>query len=453
MPIAALRGWTATQRNVVIAAYLGWTLDAFDFLMITLIAKDIADEFRVPDTALGLVITATLVLRPVGAFIFGRLADHFGRRPILMLNVLTYSGLAFASAFAPNFMSFLVLRALFGVAMGGEWGVGSSLAMEHARPETRGVISGLLQTGYPTGGLIAAAAAALLLPHYSWRVLVMLSAIPALLVVFIRMGVPEAPGWKPGKHEGAALNASSLAAGVLGVGLAIVGQLTLFTNVLTPLGAPPLVAVAATIAGVLIAATAFGRKHFWLAIFAMLVMACFNALSHGTQDFYSNFLRRQIHFDVATASWIIAFGSFGAICGGLVSGTLSQIIGRRRMITIGALLVLPMIPLWAFYATTPLVFGIAVFLLQFCVQGAWGVVPAHLNEISPGDVRGTFPGFTYQVGNLLSAGVAFGQTTLVVDQHWQYSQALALAAVCAAIAIAVLINLGPEGRHVRMNEG
>ncbi|MFT3729558.1 MAG: MFS transporter [Terricaulis sp.] len=450
--MSALRGWTATQRNVVIAAYLGWTLDAFDFLMLTLITKDIAEEFNVPDTALGLVITATLALRPVGAFIFGRLADRFGRRPILMLNVLTYSALAFASAFAPDFNTFLILRCLFGVAMGGEWGVGSSLAMEHARPESRGFVSGLLQTGYPTGGLIAAAAAALLLPSYTWRTLVMLSAIPALLVVFIRMGVPEAPGWKPGKHAGAALNPAALAAGFVGVGLAIVGQLTLFSKALTGLNVPPLAAGAATIAGVLIAATAFGSKHFIKAVFAMVLMASFNALSHGTQDFYPNFLRKQMEFDVSTASWIVAIGSLGAICGGLTSGSLSQLIGRRRMITIGALFVLPMIPMWAFYSTAPWMFAIAVFLLQFGVQGAWGVVPAHLNEISPNDVRGTFPGFTYQVGNLLSAGVAFGQTSLVVDQHWQYSQVLALAAVCAAVAIAVLINLGPEGRHVVMGE-
>src|SRR5262245_61462108 len=205
MVTSALRGWTATQRNVVIAAYLGWTLDAFDFLMLTLITKDIADEFHVADTALGLVITATLALRPVGAFIFGRLADRFGRRPILMLNVLIYSALAFASAFAPDFSTFLILRCLFGVAMGGEWGVGSSLAMEHARADSRGVISGLLQTGYPTGGLIAAAAAALLLPHNSWRVLVMLSAIPALLVLFIRAGVPESPNWKRGQTSSSSL--------------------------------------------------------------------------------------------------------------------------------------------------------------------------------------------------------------------------------------------------------
>ncbi|MFZ2028702.1 MAG: MFS transporter [Vitreimonas sp.] len=452
MILAALRGWTATQRNVVIAAYLGWTLDAFDFLMLTLITKDIADEFHLPATALGLVITATLALRPVGAFIFGRLADRFGRRPILMLNVLIYSALAFASAFAPDYITFLVLRCLFGIAMGGEWGVGSSLAMEHIRPESRGIVSGLLQTGYPTGGLLAAAAAAFFLQDHGWRFLMMLSAIPALLVVFIRMGVPESPSWKRGERQTAALQPSAIGAGFLGVGLAILGQLALFTTVLSGLAIPPLVSIAAVVAGIVIAAFSFGRKHFGLALFAMILMAGFNALSHGTQDFYSNFLRIQHSFTPSTASTIIAFGSLGAIFGGITSGTLSQIIGRRRMITIGALLVLPMIPLWAFYAQTPLTFAVAVFALQFCVQGAWGVVPAHLNEISPGDVRGTFPGFVYQVGNLLSAGVPFGQTFLVEHNNWQYGQALALAAICAALTIAVLINLGPEGRHVVMSE-
>src|SRR5262245_16557511 len=254
MILSALRGWTATQRNVVIAAYLGWTLDAFDFLMLTLITKDVAEEFHVPATALGLVITATLALRPIGAFIFGRLADRFGRRPILMLNVLTYSALAFSSAFAPDYITFLILRCLFGVAMGGEWGVGSSLAMEHMRQDSRGFVSGLLQTGYPTGGLLAAAAAALLLPDYGWRTLVMLSAIPALLVLFIRFGVPESPAWKSGKRESSTMQPSALAAGLAGVALTIVGQFALFTEILTPFGISPPIAIAAVIGGICIAA-------------------------------------------------------------------------------------------------------------------------------------------------------------------------------------------------------
>ncbi|WP_395645690.1 MFS transporter [Terricaulis sp.] len=450
MVLKALRGWTATQRNVTIAAYLGWTLDAFDFLMLTLVTKDIAEEFGVKATALGLVITATLALRPVGAFIFGRLADRFGRRPILMLNVLTYSLLAFASAFAPDFTTFLILRCLFGVAMGGEWGVGSSLAMEHARPESRGFVSGLLQTGYPTGGLLAAGAAAIFLQDHGWRFLVMLSVVPALLVVFIRMGVPESPAWKSGAAgKSMAIKPTGLAYGLIGVTLAIAGQLSMFSENMS-LGLPMPVSIALVVGGIGLAALAFGRQHWGLALFAMVMMAGFNSLSHGTQDFYSNFLRIQHGFDPGIASLIIAVGSFGAICGGITSGTLSQIIGRRRMITIGALLVIPMIPAWAFFAQTPVQFMFAVFAIQFCVQGAWGVVPAHLNELSPNDVRGTFPGFVYQVGNLLSAAVPYAQTYLVEEHTWKYGEALALVAVCAGLGIAFLVNLGPEGRHVVM---
>ena len=450
MAFAALRGWTGTQKSVVMAAYLGWTLDAFDFLLLTLITKDIATEFHKPATALGLVITGTLALRPVGAFIFGRLADKFGRRPILMLDVLLYSALAFASAFAPSFEVFLILRCLFGVAMGGEWGIGSSLAMEHVRPDSRGVVSGMLQTGYPTGGLLAAGAAALLLPDFGWRALVMLSAVPAVLVLFIRARVPESPHFAAHAGTAPSLTVQAVAIGVVGLTLAIVGELSLFTDLLTRLALPLFVSAAALVAGLILTALAFGRKNFYLALFAMLLMAGFNSLSHGTQDFYSNFLRIQHGFDARTASFIIMAGSFGAILGGITSGTVSQIIGRRRMITIGALMVLPMIPFWVFYATTPLMFGVAAFALQFMVQGAWGVVPAHLNEMSPPESRGTFPGFVYQIGNLLAAAVPYSQTFLVERHGWTYGQALALVAAMAAVTIAVLVNLGPEARDALM---
>jgi SHS family lactate transporter-like MFS transporter len=240
-----------------------------------------------------------------------------------------------------------------------------------------------------------------------------------------------------------------VAHGLIGVALTIVGQLSLFTHI--GIALPWFVSAALVAAGLGLTAMAFGRQHFWLALFAMVLMAGFNSLSHGTQDFYSNFLRLQHGFDARTASLVIMCGSFGAILGGLTSGTLSQIIGRRRMITIGALCVIPFIPFWSFLSVAPWQFALAVFALQFCVQGAWGVVPAHLNEISPGDVRGTFPGFTYQVGNLLSAGVPYAQTFLVEERSWQYGQALGMVALLAGLTIAVLINLGPEGRHVNMS--
>ncbi len=270
----ALKDWTATQKHVVAASYLGWTLDAFDFLLLTFVAKDVAHEFNTDAKAVGLALTLTLALRPLGAFIFGRLADRFGRRPILMLDVLLYSAMAFASAFAPNLTTFLALRCLFGIAMGGEWGIGSSLTMEHIKPQARGFVSGLLQTGYPTGSLIAAAVSGLLLPAYGWRVCMMASVVPALLVLYIRRNVPESPAWQ--KHRIRRDNTIEIV-----------------------------------------------RRHWPLALFAILLMTAFNSLSHGTQDFYPNFLRIQHGLSVGTTSLLGIVASLGAICGGLSFGALS----------------------------------------------------------------------------------------------------------------------------------
>lgn len=401
MASGALSGWTSAQKHVVAASYLGWTLDAFDFLLLTLVAKDVAAEFHTPATTVGWALLLTLSARPVGAFIFGRLADRYGRRPILQIDVLLYSVLAFASAFSPNVTVFLILRGLFGVAMGGEWGIGSSLTMEHIKPESRGVVSGLLQTGYPTGSLLAAAASALLLPDFGWRALVMASALPALLIVYIRRFVPESPSW----HKGMAVRTSTLAV---------------------------------------------VRRHGGLALFAVVLMAGFNSFSHGTQDFYPNFLRIQLGFTPRSASVLVMIGAIGAILGGLTFGALSERIGRRRAITIAAVLFLPVVPFWVFWSHDAVSLAVAFFVSQFMVQGAWGVVPAHLNELSPADARGTFPGFVYQFGNFIASGIGLLQTSLVENHGWQYSQALATVAICAALTIALLVNFGPEAKGVAM---
>ncbi|HEY8697813.1 MAG TPA: MFS transporter [Rhizomicrobium sp.] len=404
MAFEGLKGWTSTQKHVVTAAYLGWTLDAFDFLLLTLVAKDVAREFGRGALGIGIVLTATLALRPLGAFIFGRLADRYGRRPILMLDVLLYSALAAASALAPSWTAFVALRCLFGIAMGGEWGIGASLTMEHVRPDSRGLVSGLLQTGYPTGSLIAAGVTALFLPALGWRGLMLLSILPALLVLYIRRNVPESPAWlaAPSRRD----NTWEIA-----------------------------------------------RKHWPRALFAILLMIGFNSLSHGTQDFYPNFLRIQHALDSRTAAIIVAIGSLGAIFGGLVFGMLSQRVGRRRAIALAALLVLPAIPFWAYWSQALAGLALSVFVLQFMVQGAWGVVPAHLNELSPARARGTFPGFVYQLGNLGASGIGVLQGALVEKLHWSYGQALALVAASAAVVIGVLVSLGPEAHGIDMRGG
>jgi len=390
-------------RKVVIASFLGWMLDAFDFFLMVFVFSDVAKEFDVSITTVTVAITLTLAMRPLGALIFGRLADHYGRRPMLVIAVLAYSVLELLSGLAPNLLSFLVLRALFGIAMGGEWGIGSSLTMETIPTKWRGWVSGLLQSGYPTGYFLATIAFYLIFPLVGWRGLFIVGAVPALLLVpYIHLNVQESPDW-------------------------IVRQ-----------AAPraPLVSIL--------------RQHVGLTIYAILLMTAFNFFSHGTQDIYPDiFLRGQHHFDHGTETTIVLIYNAGAIVGGLAFGMLSQHIGRRVTIVLAALLCLPVIPFWAF-GSTALTLGIAAFFMQICVQGAWGVIPAHLNELSPPSIRATFPGVVYQLGNLLASFNATLQAGIGASMDHNYSWALAGVAGVVAVVIALLVGFGVEAHGVHM---
>jgi len=400
MTFDALKGWSSAQKHVVAASYLGWTLDAFDFFLLVFVIKDVAGEFGTAVSSIALAVTLTLALRPVGAFIFGRLADRFGRRPILMLDVALYSVLGFATAFAPNLTAFLLIRALFGVAMGGEGGIGASLTMETVKPEARGLVSGLLQSGYPSGYLIASVAFALLYPHLGWRGMFMIGILPALLILYIRRSVPESPGWNRERTS------------------------------------------AATILNVL-------ARHWQLALYAILLMTAFNFFSHGTQDLYPTFLQKQHHFVPATVGTIAVLYNIGAILGGLSFGAFSQSFGRRRTMMLCALFALPAIWLWAF-SETALLLAVGAFLVQFFVQGAWGVVPAHLNELSPPEARGTFPGTVYQLGNFIASYNAVLQARIAESHGNNYSLALSGVAIAAALAVMLLAFLGREAREIDM---
>jgi len=398
MKIAALTGWTRVQRSVVIASFLGWTLDAFDFFLLVFVLKDIAQEFNAAISEVTFAILLTLVMRPVGAFLFGRAADRWGRRPTLMVDVLLYSFIEFASGFSPSLTLLLVLRALYGVAMGGEWGVGASLTMESIPPHARGFVSGLLQSGYPTGYFLASIVYGLLFPIIGWRGMFMVGVLPALLVLYIRRRVPESPSW----DRAAAARSSTV-------------------SIL--------------------------RSHWRLGIYAVVLMAAFNFFSHGTQDLYPTFLQVQHALSPHAVGTIAAIYNVGAILGGILCGSLSERIGRRRMIVIAALFSLPVLPLWAF-AASPVLLAMGAFLMQVMVQGAWGVIPAHLNELSPDEARGTFPGLVYQLGNLLASANATIQAGIAMHFGGNYGVALALVAGSVAIIIAVLTSLGVEAKGV-----
>jgi SHS family lactate transporter-like MFS transporter len=403
--MASNEAWSPTQRHIVLASFLGWMLDAFDFFLVVFVLKRIAGDFGTDVKSVTYAIFLTLAMRPVGAFIFGRVADHFGRRPALMASVLLYSAMELASAFAPSLRVFLILRAFYGIAMGGEWGVGASLAFESVPVRSRGMVSGMLQAGYPCGYLLASIVFGLLFEHIGWRGMFMVGAAPALLVLYIRSKVPESATWVATR---AAPVSRSLWTALSG--------------------------------------------HWPLALYAVALMTCFNFFSHGTQDLYPHFLEAQRGFSTGTRSIIAIIYNIGAICGGIAFGTLSSRIGRRKAIAIAAGLSLLVLPFWA-YSLTPVALAMAAFVMQFMVQGAWGVVPVHLNELSPEGIRATFPGFVYQLGNLFASYNATLQTTIAENhgglEHPDFSFAFAVVVGTVAVLIVVLSLLGPERRDVR----
>jgi len=394
---------TGQQIKTILAAYLGWTLDAFDFFVLTFVIADIAKEFGVKVSDVAYALFLTLAMRFVGAFIFGRIGDKWGRKPALMLDILAYSIIGALAAFSPNLAVFLVLRALFGVAMGGEWGLGSSLAMESIPPQARGTVSGILQCGYPSGFLLAGAAYGLLYGQtfggvtIGWRAMFLLSILPAFVVLFIRAAVPESPAFEASKaHEKPHLWATVV-------------------------------------------------QHKGLVIYMVVLMMCFNLFSHGTQDLYPTFLREQHGFDPRTIFWINTVGQLGAIAGGLTFGHISEKIGRVNAITLASVIALPILPLWA-YSSTPVLLALGAFIMQVAVQGAWGVVPAHLNELSPSAARATIPAFVYQAGNFLASYNAPFQAKIAEANGGNYAFALALVATVVAIAMVVIIRFSPERR-------
>ncbi|SIR37838.1 MFS transporter, SHS family, lactate transporter [Acidiphilium rubrum] len=392
----------ATARKVVIAAFLGWTLDAFDFFILIFTFSAVAKTFHVGITAVTIAITLTLAMRPVGALLFGRLADRYGRRPMLMVNIVAFSLFELATGFAPSLTAFMILRALYGIAMGGEWGIGSSLTMETIPARWRGWVSGLLQSGYPAGYFLATVLFGFAFPYVGWRGMFIIGAFPALLVLYIRSSVPESPVWREMARQ-------------------------------------PRVPVSTVL-----------RKHLGLTVYAVILMMAFNFFSHGSQDLYpSAFLGKQHHFGHATITTIALIYNLGAMIGGIAFGLLSQKIGRRLTIGIAAGLAIPLIPLWAF-SMTPVMLGLGAFLMQICVQGAWGVIPVHLNELSPKEIRATFPGFVYQLGNFLASYNATLQASFAASHGHNYGLAMAWVIGIVAVVIVVLMLFGPESKDVSM---
>jgi len=404
--VGHFRRLTPVQRNTFIACFLGWSLDAFDFFILTFCVSAIATQFQAKVSAVAEAIFLTLAMRPVGAFLFGLMADRYGRRITLMVDIIAYSVFELASAFAPSLKVLLITRALFGIAMGGEWGVGAALAFETLPAEGRGFFSGLLQEGYAVGYLIAALVYRTLFPTFGWRGMFIVGALPAFLIIYIRSKVEESPAWLQGKVARAS-------GGHVG------------KDIMTYIGT---------------------------FIFLVVLMFSFNSFSHGTQDLYPTFLQKDHHFTPQTVGLIAIIANVGAILGGVLFGTWSEKVGRRKAIIIAALLAIPVIRLWAYSHTVPTLM-LGGFLMQFMIQGAWGVIPAHLNELSPPEVRGTFPGFAYQLGNLLSSRNVVIQAKLAEQRYGGvFAPVLAWTVLIVALLVAVVTGLGRERRGVDMTQ-
>lgn len=393
---------TLTTRDRVhafTASFLGWTLDAFDFFVLVFLVETLATQFGVSKSAIIWTLTGTLATRPLGALLFGLLSDRYGRRRPLMAVVIYFSLTELLCGFAPNYTCFLLLRILYGLGMGGEWGVGASLAMEAVPARLRGVLSGILQSGYAIGYLLAAIAAHFILPRWGWRPMFWIGGLPAFLALYVRSKIPQSEPWRE-------------------------------------LRLPAF--------GAILQDTA---RHWKRCVFLVVLMTLMVFLSHGTQDLYPDFLTSDHHISPAAASEISMLYNIGAVIGAIIFGQLSQLIGRKRSLLAALAFSMYVIPFWTFGAS-PLVLAAAAFVMQMGVQGAWGIIPVHLFEMSPDTARGLIPGLAYQLGILFAAPTSSIEYAL--RDRFGYAWALTAFEAATILLLAIIVVIGRDQRAMTL---
>jgi len=406
--VASLAEQRRDQRNAVLAGFLGWTFDAFDFFVLTFLIADIGKAFGKTRPEVALTLTLTLAMRPVGALIFGIMADRFGRRLPMTINIVFYAVASALSGLAPNFTAFLILRMLFGIGMGGQWGVSASLALESISARWRGVVSGFLHQGYSLGNFFAALAFLTVYPTmsahypgYAWRVMFFIGGLPALLSIFVLTRVKESEAWHENKTADWRSYVKSLPA-------------------------------------------------VWVRfVYLVILLTAMGFISHGTQDLYPTFLLQHRKFSATAAAETTMISMIGATFGGLFVGYCSDKFGRRKAMIVAALTGFLLIPLWI-AAPNAALLVLGGFLMQFCVQGAWGIIPAHMNELTPAHLRGFVPGFAYQIGMLLAGIVPYLEA--LVGEHFSYAQSMGGFAAAALLVGSIVIGLGPEAHGIEFRK-
>ncbi|KAJ7617913.1 MFS general substrate transporter [Roridomyces roridus] len=411
--------------------WLAWTCDAIDFFSVSLSVTALSEQFDRPTTKITQAITLTLLFRSVGAVLFGVFSDRFGRKWPLVFNLGLVAVLELGAGFTQTFRQFLAVRSLFGIGMGGIWGLAITTGLENLPVGLRGIASGVMQQGYAVGYLFAACISLKLVPAVpaGWRALFFTASGISLFGAVLRALLPES---------------------------------TVFRQMRESAEGHGVVSEAQKTKQFMKSTWEMLKQHWVLAIYMCLLMTGFNFSSHGSQDLYPTFMHNTKGFSTHTATVATIIGNCGAIAGGAVAGYSSQYLGRRITIIIFTLLIGCFIPLWIIPNNfSSLAAG--AFCVQFGVQGAWGVIPIHLTELSPPAFRATFPGVAYQIGNMISSTAAQIEATGgnnfkklvngVETPDYAKVQGILIGVVCAFVIMMTLIGPESHGSHFEKHRG
>jgi putative sialic acid transporter len=414
-PFSLLMLLSAKDYLYFFVGFFAWTADAFDFHALSIQTTKLAKWYHTTNTEITTAITLTLLLRSVGAAVFGLLGDRFGRKWPMVANMIILGVLQIATIYSATFQQFLAVRSLFGLFMGGVYGNAVAMALENCPTEARGLMSGIMQQGYSFGYVLAACAnLGVGNATETWKTVFWVAAGLSIAAGLLRCCFPESKQFIEHKKTGQQVTASDF-----------------WKETKSMLA-----------------------QEWRMVIYCIILMTWFNYYSHTSQDSYTTFMTDQKELAGLGPTRASIWMKTGACVGGTIIGYLSQWIGRRRAIVGAAFISACLIPAWIL-PTSETSLSVSGFAIQFFVQGAWGVIPIHLNELSPPAYRSSFPGITYQIGNMISSPSAqivnaIAESNFVANGSGElvsaYGPTMGIATAIIAVGIMVTAGLGPERR-------